>query len=164
MINFRKEIRDIAKERRGVKEEKSGSVIEGTGTEIKEVMSRFYSLTELGVSIYNESLNDEELSIYRLPEELLALFLNIAGRRVGFCLMAPEKIIVFLSEGPDQVLVLGRKRQQLGTGESILTKARQLIRITYTKSEHGIVFKDNTGSILDPEEVIIHIIKWAVSE
>lgn len=161
-MDFRKEIEGIARGRVGKRDEKGG-VKEETATETKEAIDMFYNLTELGVSIYNEGLDKEELSLYRLPEEILALSLNTPGSRVGFCLTAPERIIVFLSEGSDQILVLGRKKQQLGTGEGIFTKARQLIRITYMKSEHGMVFKDNTGSLLDPEEVVIHVIKWAVS-
>lgn len=164
MIDFEKEIKNVAKERiKLAAEEKESKPEADMGKEIKEVMNKLFNIAELGITIYNEGLDKGKLSIYKLPEQLLALFLNLPGKRLGFCLIAEEKFVVFLDEEPNQVVVVGKNRQSFGTGENVLTKARQLIRITFMKSDNGFVFKDNTGSILDPEEIALHIIKWAVS-
>ena len=165
MIDFDKEIKSIAKEKiELVAEERAIEPEADMGKEVKEVMNRLFNIVELGVTIYNESLDKGKLSLYKLPEELLTLFLNLPGKRLGFCLIAEEKFIVFLDEEPGQVVVVGKNRQSFGTGENVLAKARQLIRITFMKSDDGFVFKDNTGSIVNPEEIILHIIKWAVSK
>ena len=165
MLDFKKEIRTMAKEKvKSAAEEKPSQTKSDVRTEIKEVMNIFFNISELGVGIFNQGLANGKLSIYELSEELLTLFLNLHGKRLGFCLVAEEKFVVFLDENPSQLVVLGKKRQSFGTGENALTKARQLIRITFEKSDGGYVFKDNTGSFLDPEEIVLHIIKWAVSE
>ncbi|MGH7806795.1 MAG: hypothetical protein ACRENT_01745 [Thermodesulfobacteriota bacterium] len=163
-MDFEKEIKNLAKEK--IKSSAGGmpSETEADGRrEIKEVMKIFLDIAGSGVRIYNQGLADGRLSIYELTEELLTLFLNLHGKRLGFCLVAEGKFVVFLDEAPNQMVVLGQKRQLFGAGENVLTKARQLIKIAFEKADGGYVFKDNTGSRLDPEEVVLHIIKWAIS-
>lgn len=163
MPKFWEEIMDIAGEREKRREgEESINSVEAT-YEAKEAMDCFFSLAEEGVSAYNEGSGKRVLSNYRLPEELLTLFLNLSGERVGFCIIGPERFVVFLDEMPNGILVLGRKKQSAGAVGQILTKARQLIKITYLKSGNGFIFKDNTGATLDQEDIMKHIIKW-VSE
>jgi len=163
-MDFEKEIKNLAKEK--IKSPAGGmpSETEADGRrEIKEVMKIFLDITGLGIGIYNQGLANGRLSIYELTEELLTLFLNLHGKRLGFCLVAEGKFVVFLDEAPNQMVVLGQKRQLFGAGENVLTKARQLIKIAFEKADGGYVFKDNTGSRLDPEEVVLHIINWAIS-
>lgn len=163
MSKFWEEIMDIAVEREKRRErEESINSVEAT-YEAKEAMNRFFSLAQEGVNAYNEGSGKRVLSNYRLPEELLTLFLNLSGERVGFCIIGPERFVVFLDEMPNGILVLGRKKQSAGAVGQILTKARQLIKITYLKSGNGFIFKDNTGATLDQEDIMKHIIRW-VSE
>jgi hypothetical protein len=163
-MDFEKEIKNLAKEKtRSPAVRRTGETEADPRTEIKQVMNIFLDIAELGVGIYNEGLAYGRLSIYELPEELLTLFLNLQGKRLGFCLVSEGRFVVFIDEEPNQILVLGKKSQSFETGENILTKARQLIRITFEKLEEGYVFKDNTGSHLDPEEIVLHIIKWTIS-
>jgi hypothetical protein len=163
VAKFREEMMNIARERENRREREDSIDSKETICEIREVMDGFFSLAESGVSAYNEGSGEKVLSIYILPEELLTLFLNLHGKRMGFCIIGPERFVVFLDETPNGILVLGHKKQSAGTVEQILTKARQLIKITCLKSEKGFIFKDNSGGTLEPEETIKHIIKW-VSE
>jgi hypothetical protein len=162
MNNFREEVMNLARERLRMKT--AAQKAESASDEVKEVMNSLLKTSELAVSVYNQVAEDEGLAVYGLPEELLALFLNLPGKRVGFCLIAPEKFVVFLDDEPGQVVVFGKKRQNSGSGENVITRARQLIKVSFAKTEDGYLFKDNTGSLLDPEEMILHIIRWAVSE
>ena len=162
MNNFREEVMNLAREK--LKMKTADRKAESASNSVKEVMESLLKTTELGVSFYNQVAENKKLSIYSLPEELLVLFLNLPGKRVGFCLIAPEKFVVFLNDEPGQVVVFGKKRQNSGSGENVLIRARQLIKVSFAKTEDGYLFKDNTGSVLDPEEMILHIIRWAVSE
>ncbi|HWP93374.1 MAG TPA: hypothetical protein VNN20_14365 [Thermodesulfobacteriota bacterium] len=162
MNNFREEVMSLAREK--LKTKTADRKAESAPDDVKEVMNGLLKIAELAVSFYNQLVGDEGLSVYSLPGELLALFLNLSGKRVGFCLVAPEKFVVFLDDEPGQVVVFGKKRQNSGSGENLLTRARQLIKVSFVKTEDGYLLKDNTGSILDPEEMILHIIRWAVSE
>ncbi|GBD38642.1 hypothetical protein HRbin37_00894 [bacterium HR37] len=161
MIDFQEEIRNIARGRKQANNYSSGV---SSKSPMKDVMEYFYNLAEQGVSIYNEALTVGELSVHRLPGEVLSLFLNLPRERMGFCVVAPESFVVFLEEDEEHVLVLGRRKQWFVLEDSPLSRARQLIRIRCFMDGGGFVFKDNTGTALDPEEIITLIIRWAVSE
>ncbi len=163
MTKFQKEIMDMARERekRREKVESVDSVDETY--EAKEAMDEFFGLAKAAVSAYNEGSGKKVISIYRLPQELLTLFLNLPGKRMGFCIIGPERFVVFLNDIPNGILVLGQKKQSAATVGQILSKARQLIKITCLKSANGFIFKDNTGATLDREDIMKHIISW-VSE
>jgi len=164
MAEFQAEIRNIAKENEQRRKDKSERIMYMTdvekNSEIKEAMQRLFSLAELGVNAYNEGSGEKSLSIHELPEELLSLFLNLPGKRMGFCIIGPERFVAFLDEVPNQVLVLGQKRQDLGVKDQVLSKAKQLIKISCLRSKDGYIFKDNTGANLNLEDVIKHIIIW----
>ncbi len=163
MPKFREEIIGMAREReKRHGREESVSSVEAT-YEAKEAMDLFFSLAEEGVSAYNEGSGKRVLSTYRLPEELLTLFLNLSGKRVGFCIIGSERFVIFLDEAPNGILVLGQKKQSAGITGQILTKARQLIKISCLKSGNSFIFKDNTGATLDQEDIMEHIVRW-VSE
>jgi len=162
MAEFQDEIRKIAKEKEQKRQDKIivDMADEEKVYEIKEAMQRLFSLAELGVKAYNEGSGEKSLSIHELPEELLSLFLNLPGKRMGFCIIGPERFVAFLDEVPNQVLVLGQKRQDLGVKDQVLSKAKQLIKISCLRSKDGYIFKDNTGANLNLEDVIKHIIIW----
>ena len=163
MAKFREEITNMAREREK-RRERDESIDNGEAIyEAREAIDGFFSISETGVSAYNEGSGKRVLSTYKLPEELLTLFLNLTGKRLGFCIIGPERFVVFLDEMPNEILVLGQKKQSTGVLGQVLSKARQLIKITCLKSENGFIFKDNTRAALDQEDIIKHIIKW-VSE
>jgi len=163
VAKFREEIIDMAREREK-RRERDEAIDSGEAIyEAREAIDGFFSIAEAGVSAYNEGSGKRVLSTYRLPEELLTLFFNLPGKRLGFCIIGPERFVVFLDEMPNGILVLGQKKQSAGALGQVLARARQLIKITCLKSENGFIFKDNTGAALDQEDIIKHIIKW-VSE
>ncbi len=167
MTQFQEEIRRIAEERRkrrGDNGERETKIADPENIrEIKDAMEGFFSLAGQGVKAYNEFSGENNLSIYELPSELLTLFLSLPGRRMGFCIIGLERFVFFLDEAPNQILVLGQKRQAMGASGLILSKAIQLIKITCIRSMDALIFKDNTGASLNPEDIVKHIIRW-VSE
>src|ERR1700757_2148258 len=113
MTKFREEIMSMAKEREKRRQPKEAITDIEIIHEAKEAMDGFFSLAEAGVSAYNEGSGGKVISIYRLSEELLTLFLNLPGKRVGFCIIGPERFVVFLDERPNGILVLGQKKQSI---------------------------------------------------
>jgi hypothetical protein len=163
MQDFREKIMNIAERNKQTSNKRSSPPeANNSSSNLKEVMNFLYGKSELGVNIYNEAIEAGELSIFKLPEELLEVFLNAPGDRIGFCLISDLKFVLFIGEFPDEVLVLGRRRQSSGSGEPFLTRAIQLIRIKFEHSGDTYSYEDNTGSLIDPDEIIIHIINWAV--
>jgi hypothetical protein len=161
VAKFQEEIVNMARERERRRERDASIDGVEASYEAREAIDGFFSMTEAGVSAYNEGSGKRVLYTYRLPEELLTLFFNLPGKRLGFCIIGPERFVVFLDEMPNGILVLGQKKQSARALGQVLAKARQLIKITCLKSENGFIFKDNTGAALDQEDIIKHIIKWA---
>jgi hypothetical protein len=161
---FQKDIRNIAEQTKQRRSDKVERRVRETDLEnkceIKDAMEKFFSLAKLGVRTYSKFSGEGGFSVYELPEELLTLFLNLPGKRIGFCIIGPERFVVFLDELPNQVLVFGQMKQSENVASQILANARQLIKITCLRSGSELVLKDNTGANLNPEDVIKHIIKW----
>lgn len=164
MGDFREKIISIAKRKPHAGGERSvwPEGVNSSGN-LKEVMNILYGKAELGINIYNEAVKGEALSILRLPDEVLQVFLNAPVNQVGFCLMSDLKFVLFIGEFPDAVLVLGKKRQSSGGREPFLTRAVKLIRIKFELSGSSYRYEDNTGSLIDPDEIIVHVINWTVS-
>jgi hypothetical protein len=164
MEDFREKIMSIAVRMKQTSNKRSiPPEGDNSSSNLKEVINILYGKAELGVNIYNEASKGGDLSIFRLPGELLQVFLNALGNQVGFCLMSDLKFVLFIGELPDAVVVLGKKRRSSGSGETFLARARQLIRIKFEHSENNYSYEDNTRSLIDLDEIIIHIINWAVS-
>jgi hypothetical protein len=164
MEDFREKIISIAVRKKQTGDKRSVSPEgDNSGSNLNEVINIMYGKAELGVNIYNEASKGGDLSIFRLPEELLQVFLNAPTNQIGFCLLSDLKFVLFIGEPPDAVVVLGKKRQSSGSGETFLARARQLIRIKFEHSENNYSYEDNTRSLIDPDEIIVHIINWAVS-
>jgi hypothetical protein len=164
MQDFREKIMNIA-ERKKQNSDKTLISREGnsSSSDLKEVMNVLYGKTELGVNIYNEAINGGELSIFKLPEELLQVFLSVPGKSIGFCLMSDIKFVIVIGGAPDEVLFFGKKRKSSQNTEPLLARAIRLIRIKFGNSGDIYSYKDNTGSPIDPDELIVHIINWAVT-
>lgn len=163
MQDFQEKIANIALRMKQISDERLFSPeLNESSSNLKEVMNILYSRTELGVDIYNGAIKRGELSIFRLPAEVLRVFLNLPRNQIGFCLMSEVKFVVFIGDVPDEILVLGKKRQSSGGGEPLVTRATQLIRIKFEHSGKIYRYVDNTGSSVDPDEIIVHVIGWAV--
>jgi len=164
MQNFKEAIMGIAKGRESAySKTKTEALSNEIETRIHEVIEILFKQTELGVRIYNEESDNFKLSIFRLPKEFITIFLNIPSDRIGFCLTSEEKFVLFLEESPDKILILGKKIPKEENREFALNRAIQLIKLQYEKVGDRFAFKDNTGSVVDRKEIIIHIIKWLVN-
>jgi len=164
MQNFKEAIMGIAKGRESAySKTKTEALSNEIETRIHEVIEILFKQTELGVRIYNEESDNFKLSIFRLPKEFITIFLNISSDRIGFCLTSEEKFVLFLEESPDKILILGKKIPKEENREFALNRAIQLIKLQYEKVGDRFAFKDNTGSVVDRKEIIIHIIKWLVN-
>ncbi len=105
----------------------------------------------------------DSLTVYRLPPEFLEMFLDIPGRRGGFCIVSPSKLVTFFDEDPNLITVIGKIRNKEQGTSQISAKAIQLFKISFENIEGEFKYKDNTGGALDPGDIVDLVIKWAVS-
>lgn len=112
-------------------------------------------------TVYNGVLGTEELVAYDTPPAVLNAFLNFRGVRRGFAIIGAERYALFVDSPPDGVLVLGTKTERPDAAVDLRTRTRQLIRLCLSAGEDGtVVYRDTTGGVLDPEEVVALVVGW----
>lgn len=126
-------------------------------------IEEFYVLSRRAVTIYNGASEGIRLSLQRLTPDSLDLFLDIQGRRGGFSIASPSRIVVFFDEDPNLLTVIGKKRKTEKNGEGKLSSAIQLIKISFRKENNVFVYKDNAGGAVNPHDIITLLIKWVSS-
>ncbi len=161
---FKEEIRKIARSAKEGKETlRQKSLLSAGDREYIRVIEDFFSAAEEAVDIYNESLERPGLALHRLPPDFLDLFLDIPGRRGGFSIVSPHRIIILFDEDPDLLTVIGKKRSGDGKPGSKLTAAIQLIKVNFKTDNDGITYRDNTGGVVSPHGLMPLFIRWLSS-
>ena len=127
-----------------------------------EVIDHMFSISRKAVNAFNSSIDSEVLSVHILPGEFLEMFLDITGRRGGFCLISPDKTVIFFDEDPNILTVIGKSRNTTGK-ESASAKTSQLFKISFFKKGKEYEYRDNTGGVLDPYDIISVLVSWLTS-
>jgi len=127
-----------------------------------EVIDHLYCMSALAVDVFNSSAESEVLSVYKLPGEFLEMFLDITGRRGGFCLISPDKTVIFFDEDPNIITVIGKSRNTIGK-ENASAKTVQLFKISISKNDKLLEYRDNTGGVLDPYDIILVLVSWVTA-
>ena len=123
-------------------------------------IDHLFLISQQAVDIYNSQSETPMLSTYKLPKEFLEMFLEIPGRRGGFCIISPYKLVILFDEDPDLITVIGKKRNlQSDTGN----KTTQLLKVSFSKEGGEYKYKDNTGGQLDPYDMIALLTRWIVT-
>ncbi len=129
--------------------------IEHKDSEYTSVLDDLYAISEHAVVSASETL-----TIYKLPSEFLEMFLDIPGRRGGFCIVSSSKLVIFFDEDPNLVTVIGKARTKEGGVPQSQTKSTQLVKLSFSKNGDKYEYKDNTGGAIDPASIIGIIINW----
>ena len=122
------------------------------------VLDELYYISESVVASSSDTL-----SLYKLPTEFLEMFLDIPGRRGGFCIISPSRMVTFFDEDPNLITVIGKNRNKEGSVAQTSSKAIQLLKVSFSSMEGKYEYKDNTGGIIDPYDIVGLIIKWVQS-
>ncbi|HVY55410.1 MAG TPA: hypothetical protein VHC46_06605 [Thermodesulfobacteriota bacterium] len=112
------------------------------------------------ITIFNEASPGMRLSLQRLTPDFLDLFLTIPGRRGGFSVFSPSRIIILFDEDPNVLTVIGKKRITEKDGGGKLSPAIQLIKVNFKKEDNTIAYKDNAGGPVELHGLVTLIIKW----
>lgn len=156
---FAGEIKKIAESARTDKEEDSQGIPSSSESDRDFVMvlDRLFRISEEGVNIFNRESQGIKLEIDRLSPEFLDLFLDIPGRRGGFSIVSPFRIVVIFDEDPALITAIGKQRKREG---GKLSPIIQLIKIGFAKSTEGIEYRDNSGGRMEPRDIVPHFIRW----
>lgn len=128
-----------------------------------EVIEHFFSISKEAVNIYNSNITTEVLSVYKLPKEFLEMFLEIPGRRGGFCIISPTRLIIFFDEDPQIITVIGKTRSSEGKNNNSSSKVNQLLKVSFSRKDQKYQYKDNAGGVLEPYEIVSLLIRWVTT-
>jgi len=159
--DFENDIREIA---RGIQQGDAGPAggnpLTDTDKLFMSAIEEFYVLSRRAVTIFNDASTGRRLSLQRLTPDFLDLFLSIPGRRGGFSISSPSRIVILFDEDPDVLTVIGKKRKTEKNGEGKLSPAVQLIKVNFRKEGDAIAYRDNAGGPLDPGSLVTLFIRW----
>jgi len=163
---FREEIREIAERvKRSIGD--APDVIPHADTvdeRYLDAVGEFFDAASRAVEIFNDVIRKRILSLHRLNPEFFELFLGIPGRRDGFTIVSPRKIVILFDEEPSTITVIGKKRNMDGAG-AVLSTSKQLIKVTFNKNNDGtIYYTDNAGGRVDPYGLTALFIRWVSSD
>jgi len=131
--DFENEIRAIAQSNKDRDKEPLGAVqAHSNDKNYTEVLEKLFSISEKAVNIYNSNTATEDLSVYKLPIEFLEMFLEIPGRRGGFCIISLTKLVIFFDEDPDLITVIGKIRNLNKNRNNTTSKATQLLKVSFS--------------------------------
>lgn len=129
-----------------------------------EAVGEFFDAASRAVDIFNDVTGKRTLSIHRLNPEFFELFLGIPGRRDGFTIVSPYKIVILFDDEPSTLTVIGKKRNKDGAG-AMLSSSKQLIKVAFNKNNDGeIYYTDNAGGRVDPYGLTALFIRWVSSD
>jgi hypothetical protein len=125
-----------------------------------DAVGEFFDAASRAVEIFNDVIRKRTLSIHRLNPEFFELFLGIPGRRDGFTIVSPRKIVILFDDEPSTLTVIGKKRNKDGVG-AVLSPSKQLIKVTFNKNNEGAInYTDNAGGRVDPYGLTALFIRW----
>ncbi len=127
------------------------------------VIQEFLTISEEAVNIYNSNSKTEVLSVCKLPKEFLEMFLEIPGRRGGGCIISPTRLVVFFDEDPQIITVIGEIRNSKDAQNKTSSKATQLLKVSFSHNAGKYEYKDNTGGVLLPYDIVSLLIKWVAA-
>ena len=160
--DFENEIRAIAQDSENDKVS-SGSNVNSEDLRYLGAIEQLFSISEQAVDIFNTNSKNTNLSTYKLPNEFLEIFLEIPGRRCGFCIISATKLIILFDEDPDLITVIGKKRNTESGTNTSGNKVSQLLKATFIEDNGKYEYKDNTGGQIDPYDMVLLLIKWVVA-
>lgn len=158
---FDNDIREIARSLQGGKTSPAGApALTDTDKEFLAAIEDLYVHFRRAITIFNDVSPGMRLSLQRLTPDFLDLFLSVPGRRGGFSVFSPSRIVILFDEDPDVLTAIGKKRRTEKDGEGKLSPTVQLIKINFRKEDNTITYRDNAGGTLELHSLVTLIIKW----
>lgn len=162
--NFEDEIIAIAKSYKNQKESYSIELeSDSSSSPYLQAIEHLFSISQQAINVFNSNSDSDVLSTYMLPKEFLEMFLEIPGRRGGFCIISPNKIVIFFDEEPSTITVIGKIRNNQSGVSQNSAKVVQLLKAKFSDIQDELQYKDNTGGTLDPYDTVAILINWVVT-
>lgn len=129
---------------------------------VNRAISDLFRTAREAAAIVNQDEKPDLIRILKIEEELVPLLFKFGGDCSGFVMITPVKYVFFISNNSGVIYTYGLERD-MKQGKSIMTDSLQLLTINYRIIRSSVEYRDSTGSLLDPEEVVYQLFKWGMS-
>ncbi len=158
---FDDDIREIARSVQNAKGSGAdASALTDTDKAFLAAIEDLYVHFRRAITVFNEASPGMRLSLQRLTPDFLDLFLSLPGRRGGFSVFSPSRLVILFDEDPNVLTVIGKKRVAERDGAGKLSPAIQLIKINFYREVNTITYRDNAGGPVELHGLVTLIIKW----
>lgn len=159
MKDFREQMSVIGKE---VQMTNGVSAAVTVSKAFNRAISDLFSTAREAAAIVNQYKTPDLIKILKIEDELVPLLFRFGDDCSGFVMITPVKYVFFISNNSGVIYTYGLERD-MKRSKSIMTDSVQLLTINYRIVRSSVEYRDSTGSVLDPEEVVYHLFKWCMS-
>ena len=125
-------------------------------------VEKLFDITNAGIEVFNAKGIDS-IKIYSLPPDILPLFFTFENETAGYVIKTDKKYIFVVGCDPNKIFIYGTGSDGPISIRGGASKTMQLFNLEFSEAENDILFFDNTNKRIEPEEVVLHVIKWGFS-
>lgn len=156
MKNFNEHISNIADNMR----ERKDIFQDITDVVTDKAVDLLFSTATTAADILNGNIDGEAVKIFRLEDEIVPLLFAFTDNGRGFVAIMPGKYIFFITNNSGVIYTYGLDKSIGKQGGNPMKNCIQLLTISYGTTQSSVEYRDSTGVILDPQEIIYHLFKW----
>lgn len=158
MKDFKKQIGCLAASRRN----KTANVVQAVN-EVSPAFANLLEITKDAADILNDRSASNIIDIYTLEREVVSLLFGFNSTADGFIIATDIKYVFIVTNNTGIIYTYGLEKQKSKKGGSLLSASLQLLTINYNETPEGMEFRDNTGTAIDPEEIVFQLVKWSTN-
>ncbi len=157
MKNFEEHLSGIAEEMQAKKD-----ISDRTQDYTNAAVDLLFSTAKSAADILNRGIDFDIVKILRLDGEIVPLLFTFNDNCSGFVAITPGKYIFFIATNSGVIYTYGLQKNRK-QGGNLMKSCIQLLTINYWLSPSSVEYRDSTGALLEPQEIVYHLFKWGAS-
>lgn len=129
--------------------------------ENNEALNVLFNIASTGVNNFNEN-SASSIRLHRLHADLVPLLFNFQDCCGGFVIKT-EKKFSFVIQSKSNVFIYGLASKDDLQIKQNMHRTIQLLSLRCEKINEKITFYDSTNKVINPQDVVLQVIKWGLN-
>jgi len=129
--------------------------------ENNEALNTLFNIASSGVNNFKEN-STYPIRLHRLHADLVSLLFNFQNYCSGFVIRTKAKFS-FVIQSKSNIFIYGLASRDGSQVKQSMHRTIQLLSLRYEKIKNEITFYDNTNKVINPQDVVLQVIKWGIS-
>lgn len=155
MDDFIEEIKTISRKAKASENNKISDA------ENNEALNILFNIASSGVNNFSEN-SAYPIRLHRLHSDLVSLLFNFQDYCSGFAVKTRKKFS-FVIQSKSNIFIYGLASKDGSQVKQSMHRTIQLLSLRYEKIKDEITFYDSTNKIINPQDVVLQVIKWGIS-